>query len=99
MGHAKAILAIEGKANQIDAARKIIKKGLSVREAELLSKKISRPAKVTSAKDPQISSLEEKLIKTLGTKVRILNKGKKGKIEIEYYSLEELDRLLDILLG
>jgi ParB family chromosome partitioning protein len=99
MGHAKAILAIEGKANQIDAARKIIKKGLSVREAEVLSKKVSTPAKTKTAKDPQISSLEEKLIRSLGTKVRIINKGKKGKIEIEYYSFEELDRLLDILLG
>ena len=97
-GHAKAILTIDGRANQIDAARKIIKKGLSVREAELLSGKTSRPPKVKS-KDPQISSLEEKLIKNLGTKVRILNRGKRGKIEIEYYSLEELDRLLEILLG
>jgi ParB family chromosome partitioning protein len=99
MGHAKAILAIEGKANQIDAARKIIKKGLSVREAELLSKKVSGPAKGQASRDPQISSLEEKLIRSLGTKVRIFNKGKKGKIEIEYYSFEELERLLDILLG
>jgi ParB family chromosome partitioning protein len=99
MGHAKAILAIEGKANQTEAARKIIKKGLSVREAELLSKKVSRPAKGKAARDPQISSLEEKLIRGLGTKVRIFNKGKKGKIEIEYYSFEELERLLDILLG
>ncbi len=98
-GHAKAILAIDGKVNQIEAARKIIKRGLSVREAEVLSRKISRPPKVKSNKDPQISSLEEKLIKSLGTKVRILNKGKKGKIEIEYYSLDELDRLLEILLG
>jgi ParB family chromosome partitioning protein len=99
MGHAKAILAIEGKTNQIDAARKIIKKGLSVREAELLSKKISGPSKAKASGDPQISSLEEKLIKSLGTKVRIINKGKRGKIEIEYYSFEELERLLDVLLG
>ncbi len=98
-GHAKAILAIDGKVKQIEAARKIIKRGLSVREAEVLSRKISRPPKVKSNKDPQISSLEEKLIKSLGTKVRILNKGMKGKIEIEYYSLDELDRLLEILLG
>src|SRR4030042_1755337 len=98
-GHAKAILAIDGKANQIEAARKIIKKGLSVREAEILSRKVTRPPKVKLNKDPQISSLEEKLIKSLGTKVRVLNKGKRGKIEIEYYSLEELDRLLEILLG
>jgi ParB family chromosome partitioning protein len=98
-GHAKAILTIDGKANQIEAARKIIKKGLNVREAEILSRKATRPPKVKLNKDPQLSSLEEKLIKGLGTKVRILNKGKRGKIEIEYYSLEELERLLEILLG
>ncbi|MEW6162800.1 MAG: ParB/RepB/Spo0J family partition protein [Nitrospirota bacterium] len=99
MGHAKAILTIEGRVNQIEAARKIIKKGLSVREAEALSKKVSGPKKVALIRDPQISSLEEKLIKSLGTKVRILHRGKKGKIEIEYYSLDELDRLLEILMG
>jgi ParB family chromosome partitioning protein len=99
MGHAKAILSIEGKANQIDAARRIIKKGLSVREAELLAKKIPLSPKAKTSVDPQVSSLEEKLIKNLGTKVRIINRGKKGKIEIEYYSFEELERLLDILLG
>ena len=99
MGHAKAVLALEGRANQIDAARRIIKKGLSVREAELLSKKMSGSPKTRASRDPQISSLEEKLIKSLGTKVRIMNKGKKGKIEIEYYSFEEFERLLDVLLG
>jgi ParB family chromosome partitioning protein len=99
MGHAKAILTIEGKTNQIEAARKIVKKGLSVREAEALAKRGLRPPKVKIKKDPQIASLEEKLIRSLGTKVRIMNKGKKGKIEIEYYSLDELDRLLEILLG
>jgi ParB family chromosome partitioning protein len=99
MGHAKAILALDGKAHQIDAARKIIRKSLSVREAELLTKKISSPPRSGASKDPQISSLEEKLIRGLGTKVRIINRGKKGKIEIEYYSLDELERLLDILLG
>ncbi len=99
MGHAKAILAIDGKSNQTEAARRIIRKGLSVREAELLSKKISGSPKGKASRDPQISSLEEKLIRSLGTRVRIRNKGKKGKIEIEYYSLEELERLLDILLG
>lgn len=99
MGHAKAILALEGKVHQIDAARKIIKKSLSVREAELLAKKIASPPKTRTSKDPQISSLEEKLIRGLGTKVRIINRGKRGKIEIEYYSFEELERLLDILLG
>lgn len=99
MGHAKAILAIEGRANQIEAARKIIRNGLSVREAEKLSLKKTAPKKQRFERDPQIASLEEKLIKSLGTRVRIINRGKKGKIEIEYYSMEELDRLLDILIS
>ena len=99
MGHAKAILSMEGRIQQIEAAGKIIRKGLSVREAELLSKKISKPRLSNPPKDPQISSLEEKLIKSLGTKVRILHKGKKGQIEIEYYSLEELEKLLEILMS
>lgn len=102
MGHARAILSIEGKSNQVEAARKIIQKGLSVREAESLAKSWGSLAKRKSTrqykKDPQIASLEEKLIRNLGTKVRIHHKGKRGKIEIEYYSMDELDRLLEILL-
>jgi ParB family chromosome partitioning protein len=93
------LLAVEGRINQIEAARKIIRNGLSVREAELLAKKSVKTDKITQGKDPQIASLEEKLIRQLGTKVHIIQKNKKkGKIEIEYYSLEEFDRLLDILM-
>lgn len=105
MGHARAVLSIEGRAHQIEAVRKIITKGLSVREAEALAKKISLAGAKKSKshkvqKAPEIASLEDKLIKSLGTKVRVHHKGKKGgKIEIEYYSLDELDRLLDILLA
>ena len=99
MGHARALLAIEGRLSQVEAARKIIRNGLSVREAELMAKKSIKPAKIRAEKDPQITSLEEKLIRNLGTKVHIVEKNKKkGKIEIEYYSLEELNRLLDMLL-
>jgi ParB family transcriptional regulator, chromosome partitioning protein len=99
MGHARAILSVEGKANQIEAARRIIKNGLSVREAESIAKKTPKHPDAVK-KDPQIASLEERLIKTLGTKVRLFHKGRKGgRIEIEYYSLEELDRLLEILMG
>ena len=104
MGHARAVLSIEGRAHQIEAVRKIITKGLSVREAEALVKNISlagtKKLKGHKAhKTPEIASLEDKLIKSLGTKVRIHHKGKKGgKIEIEYYSLDELDRLLEILM-
>jgi ParB family chromosome partitioning protein len=99
MGHARALLSIEGRTAQAQAGRKIVKKGLSVREAELLARKLSKPEKKRNGKDPQTASLEDKLIKRLGTKARIIHKGKKGgRIEIEYYSLEELDRLLEILL-
>jgi ParB family transcriptional regulator, chromosome partitioning protein len=99
MGHARALLAVEGKINQIEAARKIIKNGLSVRDAELIAKKTAKSAKIPRYNDPQIASLEEKLLRHLGTKVHIAQKNrKKGKIEIEYYSLEELNRLLDILM-
>jgi ParB family chromosome partitioning protein len=100
MGHARALLSIEGRSGQVEACRKIVKNGLSVREAEALAKKMGRPAKATreKGKDAQIASLEERLIKHLGTKARILPKGKAGKIEIEYYSLDELDRLLEILM-
>lgn len=101
MGHARAILSIEGRPGQVEAARRIIHKGLSVREAENLAKKWGAEGKKKGRikkKDPQIESLQEKLIQSLGTKVRIHHKGKKGSIEIEYYSLDELERLLDILM-
>jgi ParB family chromosome partitioning protein len=73
-----------------------------VREAEALSKKDPSSAPRTkrkTLKDPQIASLEEQLIQSLGTKVRLIHKSnKRGRIEIDYYSLEELDRLLEILM-
>jgi len=99
MGHAKAIMSMEGQEQQLEAARDIVRGGLSVRASEKLSK--ARPKKkggAPKAKDPDVASLEQKLIKHLGTKVAVNSKGKKGSITIEYYSLEELDRLLDVLL-
>lgn len=104
IGHAKALLQIENTRVQVDTARKIVQKGLSVRETEALSKKASSSQRISSHKsrawkDPQIASLEERLGQSLGTRVRLFHKGKKGgKIEIEYYSLDELDRILEILM-
>jgi len=103
IGHAKALLQVENASAQVDAARKILQRGLSVREAETLTKRLSSPSvskrRTLALKDPQIESLEEKLRQSLGTKVKLIHKGKKGgRIEIEYYSLEELDRLLEILM-
>ena len=103
LGHAKALLQVENQRNQILIAKKIIHKGLSVREAEALCKKGpagKTASKTKTAKDPQIAMLEEKMIQSLGTKVRLVHKSnKKGRIEIEYYSLEELDRILEILIS
>ncbi len=101
VGHAKALLVLESKQAQIAAARDIIKKGLNVRAAETLCKKLSqgRPAQIKKQeKMPEIADLENKLIQSLGTKVKIHHKGKKGKIEIEYYSLDEFDRLFETLM-
>ena len=105
MGHAKAVLAIEGERARIMAAKKIVAEGLSVREAEKLAKgarPLSMGKKVTStetSRDPNEKALEQKLIKSLGTKVRLKHKGNKGGVlEIEYYSLEELDRIVELLL-
>lgn len=102
LGHAKALLAIEVKQKQIEAAREIIKKGLSVRAAEALCNKQSETPKTKARKRkdklPEVADLEDKLTRSLGTKVRIQHKDKRGKIEIEYYSLEELDRLLEVLM-
>lgn len=99
MGHAKAILSIEGERAQIDAAKQILAGGLSVRASEKMVK--ARAAKKPPKRpDPDVSALEQKLIRALGTKVKLSDKGNgKGSILIEYYSLEELDRLLDIMLG
>lgn len=104
LGHAKALLSLEDPQKQIETAKKIVREGLSVREAEALC---SGPAPSSAAKAkkekkrklPEVADLEDKLIQALGTKVRIEHKGKKGKIEIEYYSLDELDRLLELFLG
>jgi len=105
VGHAKALLQVEHQRIQIEIAQQVIKQGLSVRETEALCKKKpsvqTPPSKLHKPKDPQIASLEEKMMHSLGTKVRLIHKSNKkgGRIEIEYYSLEELDRLLEMLIS
>lgn len=101
MGHARALLAAQGAEAQTALARKIVSEGLSVRQAEALTREKPQAGRRKAKKkkeDPHVRDLEEKLISALGTKVRLRHSGKRGKIEIEYYSLEELDRLLEILL-
>lgn len=101
MGHARALLALDGaRLLQLALAKRIVRDGLSVRDAEKLSRKkpAATPRTPKAGPSPDIRKLEERLRKNLATKVRVKDKNGKGKIEIEYYSLEELDRLLEILL-
>lgn len=101
MGHARALLALPTSEAQRMAARKVITLGLSVREAERLAAPAEpKPKKPLSAKDPNIVHLEEEFQQIMGTKVTIRNKKKnRGTIEIEYYSLDDFDRILDTVRG
>jgi len=97
MGHARALLAIDGM-EQSHVAKDVARKGLSVRETEALIRKISSPAKKTKStrKDPDIIKLEERLTERLGAPVHIKQKGKgKGSLEITYTSLDVLDGILN----
>jgi ParB family chromosome partitioning protein len=96
MGHAKALLSLERVRDQLQATVLIVKKGLSVREAEALSARLKNPPKEKKARlSHELKSVEEKLKKALSTKVSITAKSKGGRIVIEYYSAEELDRIID----
>ena len=95
-GHGRAILSAEGPALQIALARKAVKSELSVRRTEALVNKLkAQSSKVKAEKDVNIAELENELQELLGTRVRISHRGKKGRIEIEYYSEEEFQRLLE----
>lgn len=97
MGHARALLAIDGHEQSV-VAKDVAKKGLSVRETEALIRKLSAPAKKTSPvrKDPDIVKLEERLTERLGARVAIKQKANgKGRLEISYSSLDVLDGILN----
>ena len=105
-GHARALLAIESKDAQFKAAEKMVADGMSVRDAEdyvkkLLSEKkspLKKESKNEAAINRAYARYEEKLKQALGTKVTIAGKpGNKGKIEIAYYSLDEFERILELL--
>ena len=102
-GHARAILAIADKDMQETVAMKVFDEKLSVRETEALVKRMLQPPKAekkspfTTAEDAIYESLEEKMKGIMGTRVQIhRKKNDKGKIEIEYYSKDELERIIDL---
>ena len=97
VGHARALLGVEASGEQKRLFDLVIRKGLSVRELEELvrsgAKDGARRTKPQKTRDHELAALEEQLQNALGTKVSIQAGGKKGKIVIEYYSLDDLDRI------
>jgi ParB family chromosome partitioning protein len=98
-GHARALLAIPSVDGQLAAGKKVIAQGLSVRETEKLAMPPdAKPKKTPEAKDPNVEQIEEELRRLLGTKVSLRTaKRNRGKIEIEYYSFDDLDRILGVV--
>ena len=99
-GHARAILTLKSDKKQMEAAQKICALGLSVRQAELLCKNMSREAapepKVTLAVD-YVAECEKSLSRHLGRGVKIVNGKRKGRFELEFYGQEDLQTLIDAL--
>jgi len=100
MGHARAILGLAGDGARIDMAQRVIREDLSVRVVEQLVRggRPTPPRRRTSPrKSAQVMALEDELRGLLGTKVRVKDRRGKGRIEIDYYSASEFDRILDLL--
>jgi ParB family chromosome partitioning protein len=105
-GHARALLGLDSLEDQKMACMKVIKRGLSVREIERLVRRLNlQPSKEDVAGEPpseeelHLGYLEETLRKFLGTQVRIPKKGRRGKIEIEFYSEEDLERIVELIMS
>lgn len=108
-GHARAILSLTNPSDQTLLYHRVIEKNLSVREAEKQAGFLNQgrrnsgkkgPKKLSkNTASPEIAAIEQKLMENLGTKVVVKGSNKRGKVEIEYYSMEDLERLYDILSG
>ncbi len=104
-GHARALLGLEGETMILAAAREVVGKGLSTRDAERLVARLKsggrRRRKTAPLSDPDLRALVERLQRSLGTKVRLLHQSKsnRGKIVVEYYSAADLERIVHLLGG
>lgn len=102
-GHAKVLLGAAPE-SQLDLFRQVVDKGLSVRALEAMVQKTAADGtdgdgdeSVSRHKDPHIRRMEEELVSRLGTKVTIKHSGNKGRIEINYYSLDDFERIVEII--
>ena len=104
VGQARALLGLESEALMLAAAREVITKGLSTRAAERLVARLKSGRKrkrETALSDSNLRSLVEQLQRSLGTKVRLVHRAGsgRGKVEIEYYSLADLERIIQMMTG
>lgn len=105
MGHAKVLLGVEDRQAQERLARRIVADALSVREVEQLVKNLGSgrprplPKRKSPGADPELSEVEERLRQALGTPVKIVPGRPKGRIEVNYYGIEDLDRIVGAILG
>ena len=104
MGHARALLGADNAAQQNMAWRAVMGKSLSVRQTEELVKRLRKAAdtverKKNGSEERHLTSLADSLSRRFGTKVQIKRRGKKGKLEIEFYSDDDLNRLLELFDG
>jgi len=97
MGHAKAILSLSETKAQLTLAQRILKEGLSVRDAERRTQQIKGTATKIHRKNREVAVQEERLKHYLGTNIRIIPGAKGGRIVIDYYSSEDLERILEMI--
>jgi ParB family chromosome partitioning protein len=102
-GHARALLGLEKSADQLRARDLVVKRGLTVRATEALVRRLRRgtpaPGRRPRTGEPNLQALEDQLRVALGTKVRIVRNGKRGTLEISFFSDEDLTRLVELIAG
>ncbi|MEZ5316673.1 MAG: ParB/RepB/Spo0J family partition protein [Vicinamibacterales bacterium] len=101
MGHARALLTLPDEAAQRRVARDVVSRGLSVRETEALVKRATTPPvpPTPHVADPNTRAAEDQLKRALGARVRIARRGRGGRIEIDFASEDELQRLFEMIIG
>ncbi|OGD22486.1 MAG: hypothetical protein A2Y69_02845 [Candidatus Aminicenantes bacterium RBG_13_59_9] len=101
MGHARALLPLDDPGQQLQLARQIVAGSLSVREVEarVQGGRKKSPARKKSGIDPELRALQESLVRVLGTKVEIAGSRRRGHLRVYYFSLDELNRIYELIKG
>jgi ParB family chromosome partitioning protein len=100
-GHARALLGLDDQKQALSVYRTALHRGLSVRQVEAIVRQKTKPRlarKVDAQRpDPEVSRIEQRMMRRLGTRVRVMDRGGHGKIEIEFYSNDDLSRIIDVI--